>query len=504
MKKVFEKFSNEHGITLVALVITIVIIIILAVVTINFAFGEGGIVKQAQSAADYYANDTKYTEESLSNVTAYLNGVLNGSTIGGNDESEFLPSDRSYNELKGVNTPDIKNGALTPIVWNEDANARVKTTGDDKNWYSYTITDKKWANAVVGGTFNDDGTLDENATGYGMFVWRPRFAYQISDNYHNGGEGISGTINIKFMKGTNYESADGTKTQNSDWDNASGEGNWNIHPAFEYDGTKSGIWVAKFEASSVEGNTDTEEGDNITSKTLQIKPGVASWRNIQVSNIFDVCKNYRNDLNSHLMKNSEWGAVAYLSQSSYGKNSEVWINPNSNYITGQAGTSTSLEATTDTYAYSDTTYGINASTTGTIYGIYDMNGGSYEYVSAYVDNGNEYLTTNGSELVNAESYMKDIYSSSSENTQSSNYNMTSVIYGDAIYEVSSGTAENGVGLDKQSWYGNCSSFPPVLGGSFLFRGGSSYNFAYAGMFSFNADDGNTKTTRSFRPVLVID
>ena len=83
-----QRVSRERGITLVALVITIVVIIILAVVTINFAFGEGGIVKQAQSAADYYANDTKYTEESLSNVTAYLNGVLNGSNIGGDDDEE--------------------------------------------------------------------------------------------------------------------------------------------------------------------------------------------------------------------------------------------------------------------------------------------------------------------------------------------------------------------------------------------------------------------------------
>ena len=81
MRKILNgRFSlvneQEKGITLVALVITIVVIIILAVVTINFAFGEGGIVQQAQSAAEYYANDTKYTEEAVANVISYLNKIV--------------------------------------------------------------------------------------------------------------------------------------------------------------------------------------------------------------------------------------------------------------------------------------------------------------------------------------------------------------------------------------------------------------------------------------------
>lgn len=37
--------KKEKGITLIALVITIVIIIILATVTINMAFGDGGLLR---------------------------------------------------------------------------------------------------------------------------------------------------------------------------------------------------------------------------------------------------------------------------------------------------------------------------------------------------------------------------------------------------------------------------------------------------------------------------
>ena len=77
MKKL-ENRVHEQGITLVALVITIVIIIILATITINMAFGDNGLIKQAEDARDMAANDTSYTEDSLTNVSSYLNELLAG------------------------------------------------------------------------------------------------------------------------------------------------------------------------------------------------------------------------------------------------------------------------------------------------------------------------------------------------------------------------------------------------------------------------------------------
>ena len=66
---------------------------------------------------------------------------------------------------------------------------------------------------------------------------------------------------------------------------------------------------------------------------IKIQPGVQSWRNIIVNDIYTNCLNYNKTLNSHMMKNDEWGALAYLSKSKYGKqNEEVWINNNSAYI----------------------------------------------------------------------------------------------------------------------------------------------------------------------------
>ncbi|MNI94731.1 hypothetical protein D3C73_1528750 [compost metagenome] len=81
-------------------------------------------------------------------------------------------------------------------------------------------------------------------------------------------------------------------------------------------------------------------------------------------------------IDTHMMKNIEWGSVAYLSHSIYGKNGQVWVNPSSTYITGQAGESADALSTATTYSYDNLTYGVNASTTGNIYGVYDMSGGT--------------------------------------------------------------------------------------------------------------------------------
>ena len=72
--------KNQRGITLVALVITIIILIILATVAISFAFGNEGLVNRAEQASDMYANDTKYTEKSITNVEHYINDILNPTT----------------------------------------------------------------------------------------------------------------------------------------------------------------------------------------------------------------------------------------------------------------------------------------------------------------------------------------------------------------------------------------------------------------------------------------
>ena len=480
------------------------VLLILAGITISLVFSENGIIAKAREAAEKTNQATINEQEEMNKVADYMSNMLNG--IGGGnttpDNPASLPSDGSYSENKGVNTPNIGTG-MTPIKWN--GSAWVETTGDDEEWYDYST--KKWANAVVGGGFNEDGTLNQSSN-YSMFVWIPRYAYRITSGYHRSGADLNsttpaegaGTIEVEFMKGTSNESATGRTS----FDNASGQENWNIHPAFEYGSTVSGIWVAKFEASSVEGNSDTAEGDNVTTKTLQVKPGVASWRYIYISNMYDVCLNYNRALNSHLVKNDEWGAVAYLSKSKYGKETEeVWINNSSSYITGSAGSSASAETDVGTTNDYTSTQGVKASTTGTVYGVYDMSGGSWEFVAAYVDNSNDNLTTYGSSLINGDAKTKNVYTMGSGDTRLANYNANANKYGDAVYETSSGTYNASGDSNTQSWYADYSNFPYSTN-SFFSRGGTYSGTTTVGVFFFSNGSGIAIAGGvSFRPVLVV-
>ena len=426
----------------------------------NFSSNGQTITLKATTAGTYYlhvltVDNAGNKKETISNAV-----TVRKLTVGGD-----------YDEEKGINTPQYDEKQMTPIKWN--GSSWVETKGSDPDWYDYTA--KKWANAKT-----SDGS---------MWVWIPRYAYSITSGYHSS---IAGNIDVEFMKGTSNETSTGRTT----FQNASGQGNWSIHPAFNYGQTVSGIWVAKFEASPEGATTNTSNSEyNGTGKKLQVKPGVSSWRSIAISNIYDVCKNYNSTLNSHMMKNDEWGAVAYLSKSKYGKqNEEVWINNSSSYITGSAGniaSAVSHAGTTNDYT---STQGVKASTTGTVYGVYDMSGGAWEYVAAYVNNGDFNLKNYGSSLVNGDAKTKNVYSKGSTNSYEDNYKQNKGVYGDALYE----TSINGNSRDG-SWYDDYSIFPIS---PFFIRGGSYNNGTNAGMFAFYADNGNIDSFNSFRPVLV--
>ena len=184
-----------------------------------------------------------------------------------------------------------------------------------------------------------------------------------------------------------------------------------------------------------------------------------------------------------MMKNDEWGAVAYLSKSKYGKNAEVDINSDSSYYTG--GGSGNAYVTN-----------VGQSTTGTVHGVYDMSGGAWEYVAAYVNNGNSNLTNYGSSLVNGDAKTKNVYSKGSSDSRDNNYSANSGKYGDAVYE----TSANG-NSSSSSWYGDYSSFPNTSS-PFFRRGGSYVNGTIAGVFYFDNIYGDSYSDNSFRPVLV--
>lgn len=261
---------------------------------------------------------------------------------------------------EGVSAPVLKTG-MTAVVFNEKTSEWEEAKLSSK-WYSYTESDKRWANAMT-----SDGS---------MWVWIPRYEYQLVPDSGTIGASPDGTINIKFIEVSQTTPDEG----------------YTIHPAFTsdvynggWDCELPGIWVAKFEMSLEENGVNSpvhprEVANGPTSDTIKMvsKPGAYSWVGINIANAYYNCLNYDTDTgidssyDSHMMKNSEWGAVAYLTDSVYGIGSEnIKGRPEFETLTGGE--------------YGSVTYiqNINQASTGTIYGIYDLSGGKKEMVAAF-------------------------------------------------------------------------------------------------------------------------
>ncbi len=302
-------------------------------------------------------------------------------------------------------------------------------------------------------------------------------------------------------------------------------GDWVVHPAFNFGGIQlRGIWVAKFEASFEAGGT----GGNNPALQVNVLPSletnsVVSWRNIQAKNMYTVCKNMVNtggaleeltDCDPHMMKNVEWGAVAYLTQSIYGQmreggNNQVWVNPTGSYKTGQAGSGPNVEKTVDTNNY-NTGNGPKASTTGNVYGIYDMSGGAFECVAAYLNNTEMQNSENIDTLRVGDSKYVDVYEidsvidpdSEKEEWEKGRANYSKLVngnkilkWGDALYE----TSHSGYG--KAAWQGDATYYS--CSSRMLFqRGGYFDDKEGAGLFYYCYNSGNAHGNTSFRPVSI--
>ena len=370
----------------------------------------------------------------------------------------------------GANRPVLAEGMI-PITYDGSKWVKADEYGAYNNWYDYG--NQKWANAVMVTSSTRDTymnadvgtTIPENDI-LAYYVWIPRYKYKLFNATYASGK-ASQLIEVTFENGT---STTGTVTctyvpNGAETCQNKSNGNWYTHPAFTMinaSGNKTelkGIWVGKFETT---GSTTTPT----------VKPGVSSLRSITVANMYNTGKLFRstdyitsngiNQSDSHMMKNIEWGAVAYLKQSIYGLGiTDITINSGS-YNTG-GGTGTSYKTN------------IGQSTSGNITGVYDMSGGTYEYVMGNYNKttGESRLTVSG---VPAEHI--DIYSGTS---------VSASHLGDATGETA-------------GWYSDSAGFV-TSGGPWFSRGGINYNGDTAGVFCFDYFAGGNSNYIGFRVVL---
>ena len=409
----------------------------------------------------------------------------------------------SNSSCKNVSAPKLGNG-LIPVTIDSDGKAIYADTS--KVWYNYC--DKVWANAVIledGAKYKIGDTIQESDI-QSYFVWIPKYKYKLwnvdtpVDTVHE--------IEIVFDENdtTDIEGVSCKTPMTSGESGNCNNGEYMTHPAFISMGV-NGFWVGKFE-TGYKGATSVASAQvnaNDTSKIV-IKPNVYSWRNINVYNAFLNSYNYQRELDSHMMKNTEWGAVAYLSHSKYGINKEVNINNNSSYKTGysalpstnqQTYPGTSGDGNTYNSTY-NTEIGYLASTSGNISGVYDMSGGTWEYMSSHVSSNAGSSGFSISTLTNYESKYFDIYSDSSTYTA---YQYR--ILGDATGEMGPFNTflyENNSTRYHSSWHGDYSYF---VGSSYpwFHRGGQNKYSVLAGTFYFDYYSGENHDGIGFRIVL---
>ena len=492
-------------------------------------------------------------------------------TIGGKSY-EFRINVRTIEGLDvKVNEPVLLDNMI-PVYYDEQTGTWRKASQNNLEgtykWYDYAA--KMWANAVTVSATNratyltaPEGTEIAMSDINTMWVWIPRYKYTIFNANMSGSEVTSEQeIKIEFESGTSttgtvrcvdsINNSDGTSETCTDTvygEVTSGQSTY-THPAFTFGNAElTGFWFGKFENS-------IDSSNNII-----IKPDMLSWNNQTISTAFEYSRkmelqnniygfvstattynatgeltNDTNNFDTHMIKNMEWGAVAYLTQSEYGRctdgvcteiyinnsarldrqvgedglNIDTWYDAYTGRSGGTVAGSVSYKAygtySYDDYVISDSNTkrekiagrGVGASTTGNIYGVYDMSGGLWDRTMGNMtaEGGGFYAGGSGTWSTGLYPSLKyyDRY------TYGTTYNDTAAYkrgkLGDATKEILKRS-----GSDNNGWYSDYSWFPGS-GSPWFSRGGHASDGSPAGVFHFGRSWGGAHSGSGSRVSLV--
>ena len=535
---------NQNAFTLVELLAVIVILAIVLIIAVpgvlsiinktkNSAYDRQ--IDMIKDAAKNYvtANTVTWSGDNPKSTVVTLDmlqsdGYLDKKILDPRDKKEILCAnvlvtkdnknkitydvDMTCNDVQPI-TPRVGSGMI-PIVY-KNGNW-VKADSSNKNFAWFNYGNQQWANVatvtedvrqeLLNAPVDTIVPMDKINT---MFVWIPRFKYKLFN--------VDGTvspvgnknlvedymIDIKFETASTPKS---TGTQN---------GQWLTHPAFTFGGQElEGFWMAKFETGYLGATTTTEAQSNTVDPTkIIVKPSVYSWREVNISNMYKNAQGMKDASNPygftttedpHMAKNMEWGAMAYLTQSKYGKQGndsyggvekQVRINNNSIYLTGCGADSQDALKTTICDAY-ETVNGMSASTTGNITGVYDTSGGAWDTVAGVMkaSNGTDLLVLQSgfdqaelNQLGRDGKYL-DVYDYGTTWQDWSRGHL-----GDATLEMGPFNSHAG------SWYDDYGAFVSDPNSWFV-RGTNWGHAEAAGLLSFSCTNGQTNSSWSSRIV----
>lgn len=119
-KSAKRNYSNQTGITLIALVVTIVVLLILAGVSINTLFGDNGIIKKAQDAQNRMNNAQESDLNALNELDEFIYDAT-GKLPSTEDTTPYYP-DGTFSKVSRTNLSNglvIQDGSGNEYVWIE-------------------------------------------------------------------------------------------------------------------------------------------------------------------------------------------------------------------------------------------------------------------------------------------------------------------------------------------------------------------------------------------------
>ena len=183
-KSARKNYSNQTGITLIALVVTIVVLLILAGVSLNAIFSENGIIKRAQDAQNKMDQAAENDQKGINELSNWLDSKINGNS-GGNTTGGNTTGGDDTSTTQKIST------LVGKVV---DKNTKAEDA------YGNKITIPKGFKVVAHGTVAgsatytysgdnipavQDGIVIENGTDGNQFVWVPVGTIKNKNNTTN-------------------------------------------------------------------------------------------------------------------------------------------------------------------------------------------------------------------------------------------------------------------------------------------------------------------------------
>ena len=294
-KKLARKnYSNQTGITLIALVVTIVVLLILAGVSINALFGDSGIINKAKDAQNKMDQATENDQKGINELSNWLDSKINGNsggnTTGGDEtptekplitDSSLTSNDRTTSESTTVIAKDKKgNQVVVPggfkisSASGESVQQGIVIEDKDGNQFVWVPVSNKngdGSNKIV----KDDGSEVEITLGRYTFArsspGTPAIKQKGSEyDQTTLAQATAGTLDTKYKVGSYYE-LNGSRTSNEKSDttgtNTTAK---NLKEFIEKTESNKGFYIARYEASY--GSGYNSSGTDTATKFANAKP----------------------------------------------------------------------------------------------------------------------------------------------------------------------------------------------------------------------------------------